>query len=52
MDVEDMLLEMVRPAEILAAESAGEGVPGSEAAALVPGVPSQGRFCPVSSSAH
>ncbi|EFN84243.1 hypothetical protein EAI_10031 [Harpegnathos saltator] len=51
-DVEDVLLEVIRPAEVFAAEGAGEGVPGSETAALVPGVPSQGRFRPVSSSAH
>lgn len=28
-DVEDVLLEMVRPAEVFAAEGAGEGIPGT-----------------------
>jgi len=28
-DVEDVLLEMVRPTEVLAAEGAGEGIPGT-----------------------
>lgn len=51
-DVEDVLLEMVRPAEVFAAEGAGESVPGPKTAALVPGVPGQRRFSPVSSSAQ
>jgi len=51
-DVEDMLLEMIRPAEVLAAEGAGEGIPGSEAAALVSGVSRERRSRPVPTSAH
>lgn len=51
-DVEDMLLEMIRPAEVLAAEGAGEGIPGAEAAALVSGVSCERRSRPVPTSAH
>lgn len=51
-DVEDMLLEVIRSAEVLAAEGAGEGIPGSEAAALVSGVSRERRSRPVPTSAH
>lgn len=51
-DVENMLLEVIRPAEVLAAEGAGEGIPGSEAAALVSGVSCERRSRPVPTSAH
>ncbi|KYM90894.1 hypothetical protein ALC53_01660 [Atta colombica] len=52
MDVEDMLLEVIRSAEVFAAESAGEGIPGSEAAALVSGVSCERGSGSVSTSAH
>lgn len=52
MDVQDMLLEVIRPAEVLAAEGAGEGIPGAKAAALVSGVSCERRSRPVSTSAH
>lgn len=51
-DVENMLLEVIRPAEVLAAEGAGEGIPGAEAAALVSGVSCERRSRPVPTSAH
>lgn len=51
-DVENMLLEMIRPAEVLAAEGAGEGIPGAEAAALVSGMACQRRSRSVPTSAH
>lgn len=51
-DVEDVLLEVVRPAECLSAQSTGEGVPGSEATALVLGVSSERRPRSVPTSAH
>ena len=52
MDVENMLLEVIRSAEVFAAESAGEGIPGSEAAALVSGVSCERGSRSVSTSAH
>ncbi|KAL6263981.1 hypothetical protein P5V15_004062 [Pogonomyrmex californicus] len=47
-----MLLKVIRPAEVLAAEGAGEGIPGSEAAALVSGVSCERGSRPVPTSAH
>lgn len=47
-----MLLEVIRSAEVLAAEGAGEGIPGSEAAALVSGVSCERRSRSVPTSTH
>lgn len=51
-DVKDVLFEVIRPTEVLAAESAGEGVSRSKTATFVPGVSGQRRSRPVPTPAH
>lgn len=52
MNIEDVLLQVIRSTEVFSAESARESIPGSESSALVPGVSRQRGSWPIFTSTH
>lgn len=52
MNIEDVLLQVIRSTEVFSAESARESIPGSESSTLVPGVSCQRGSWPIFTSTH